>query len=432
MHSSFETVIPAPIPNHYNYTGDFNVRHSHYRRIPNSQRSISPPPQRGQYALKVVQSVLCLPICRKRQSVKKADGDITGEEDDDEDEDEALISKNLEASIISSEEQTRAPEGDRLPVFTRLKDWTEHERLVRWGIDAREEDEDDDDDDDGTTATARLPPRSTSMPMDKSRPLTADVPMRSRTASDGQLPRVKPQIARTTEWLSIPKFEHSNSESAPSNGVGPPRLPPKIPLRKSLPRNGSPYPTRSSNSTALKPPKGSQNIEPPVPPPKIPFEKQDDTGGVLDLFSPNRMIPFHQESGTSMPPQRDYVCLKERKKDKKHRESIWNSTPSSPSRRSHDSNGERTNYHQKEKHARRHGHSRSPTRESRKGRHERYRKHRHDHHHRNREHRCHHREESPDHYWSSGAEMEASTPVWMLGTWRVFEAPYGWYDIQVV
>ncbi|KAK6531636.1 hypothetical protein TWF694_002815 [Orbilia ellipsospora] len=425
MQTSLGTAIPTPISNYFNYVNDFNVRHSHYRRIPNSQRSLSPPPQRRQYALKVVQSVLCLPICRKRQSIKKTDGNVTEEEE------ESLIVKNLEPSVISSEEQTRAPEGDRLPVFTRLKDWTEHEKMTRWNVDTCEDEDEDDD-----PVAARFPPRSASMPMEKIKPLTANVLARSRTVSDRHLSKATPQVAGTTKWLNVPTFKYSNS--TPSDDIVTPRLSPKMPRRKSLPLNRSPF--SSQSRTPLKSSRESQNLAPSVPPPKFPIESQDDVGDFLEISPLNRIIPVYWESKIdgqgSIPNQRDYVYSKrerkKKKKGKKQKEPDLNSIYSLPPSHSHDSHKECMKYHREERQARRRGYLRSPARESRKERHERYGKNRHHHHHRNEESLCYYCKGSPDYYWNGGAEMAASTPVWMPGTWRVFEAQYGWYDVQAV
>ncbi|KAK6509882.1 hypothetical protein TWF481_004609 [Arthrobotrys musiformis] len=78
-----------------------------------------PPPENRVSICTAIKDAICLIYCGKRKPSEEWEKTEGG----------GVERKVLNAySLISSEEQTRAPEGDKLPVFTRLKDWTEHQR----------------------------------------------------------------------------------------------------------------------------------------------------------------------------------------------------------------------------------------------------------------------------------------------------------------
>ncbi|EWC47225.1 3-isopropylmalate dehydratase [Drechslerella stenobrocha 248] len=188
-------------------TADFNVRHAHYRRIPNSQRSLSPPPgPRRPLSFKAFRSAFCLPLPDREASANGGQQQQQQQQVDG--------ATNLGDSTISSEEQTKAPEGDRLPIFTRLRDWTAQERMKAIAEKVLEVDKGSDKD------TARRDTPGTQMPQ---------------------------------RWQGAPSY----SLDARRNGEAP-VTPPKIPLRKPSPQD------HTGGGHAVQAP-------PPVPP-KIPLD----------------------------------------------------------------------------------------------------------------------------------------------------------------
>ncbi|KAK6533896.1 hypothetical protein TWF281_005242 [Arthrobotrys megalospora] len=235
---------------------DPNARRRHFRRIPSSQRSHSPPPDRKPICT-VIKSVLCLPIYRKRKPSEEQEA-----------EEERLEAKllDLEDSIISSEEQTKAPEGDKLPIFTRLRDWTEHQR-------AEEEERRKERERKKKEEENGVPTRSASMPVPASSPI-ANIPKERRRRSDGQPPRPRGNVwdSRTVRMWDSPVFEEV--DVPPRKPVPPPQTPPKIPINSSTPSLPiKPSPLKSSVQSNLLPakkgPEAVREIRPVVPP-KIP------------------------------------------------------------------------------------------------------------------------------------------------------------------
>lgn len=237
---------------------DPNARRRHFRRIPSSQRSHSPPPDRKPICT-VIKSVLCLPICRKRKP---------DEAEEEEAEAVRLEAKllDLEDSIISSEEQTKAPEGDRLPIFTRLRDWTEHQKEEEEKRKERERKKKQEED--------GVPTRSVSMPVPANSPI-ADLPRERRRRSDGQLPKPRGNIwdSRTVRRWDSPVFEDVGVP--PRKPVPPPQTPPKIPINSSTPNLPTrPNLVKSSMQSNLLPVKKDAEVvreTRPIVPPKIPI-----------------------------------------------------------------------------------------------------------------------------------------------------------------
>ncbi|KAF3921308.1 hypothetical protein ABW21_db0208318 [Orbilia brochopaga] len=184
---------------------DYKVRHAHYRHIPRSQRSLSPPrtPWKPP-SFKGWKNACCLPLhCGKVEG----SGDANGQAAEPEEQLNARTANpTLDVSILSSEEQTRAPEGDKLPIFTRLRDWTEHERTK---IMAKVHNVEEKEDKDEKEEEMHLPPRPVSMPPSHAA-MTPPAP-EVRSASEGDIPGIK------QDWPT-------------------PTPPPKIPLRKASPR----------------------------------------------------------------------------------------------------------------------------------------------------------------------------------------------------
>ncbi|KAF3923083.1 hypothetical protein ABW20_dc0106033 [Dactylellina cionopaga] len=248
----------APVPNPNNHITNCNIRHAHYRRIPSSQRPFSPPPQKKPISFKVIKNVFCLPLHRKG----------SGERKDDSEDGEAAVMEgkeevvNFADSTISSEEQTKAPEGDKLPIFTRLRDWTAHQRTARDGSDPKTKNE--------SAAVAistvtALPPSSVSIPA-RVPPLEIDIPLKSRTPSDAQFSGYKLDFHKTVKWQDDPIFESSNSLPRHFQGLVPPPTPPKIPLHSNPPQYES---LMGKLGFSIK----DRAIPPPAVPPKIPLDQ---------------------------------------------------------------------------------------------------------------------------------------------------------------
>ncbi|KAJ6258473.1 hypothetical protein Dda_6515 [Drechslerella dactyloides] len=200
---------------------DFNVRHAHYRRIPSSQRSLSPPPRPRKPLSKVFKGCFCLPLHLHWKTDKNADAQC-GDEKIQQQKEQGKAETGeptLDASILSSEEQTRAPEGDRLPIFMRLRDWTEHERAKVEKKIVQEEEEEE----------MQMPPRSISMPPP---PRTYTPfprpPLEGRSASEGHITRV---IKATPPRKESPREKIGFVEviQAPPQPRLLPVVPPKIP-----------------------------------------------------------------------------------------------------------------------------------------------------------------------------------------------------------
>ncbi|KAK6337743.1 hypothetical protein TWF696_001224 [Orbilia brochopaga] len=227
------TVTPPPAT-------DFNVRHAHYRRIPNSQRSLSPPPPpRKPLSFKTLKNVFCLPL--HRGNADRSGDDADEHDEETEQHENARVAKpTADVSILSSEEQTRAPEGDRLPIFTRLRDWTEHERSR---MDKGRKDDGEEDEEEDQTHVPERPASMPSLPAKISTP-TAVTP-EERTASEGHIPTVR---QRTPTPL------------------------PKVLMRKPSPRE------RIEFLEVMQPPPQLQLL--PIIPPKIPLDG-DDANGVV-------------------------------------------------------------------------------------------------------------------------------------------------------
>ncbi|EPS43812.1 hypothetical protein H072_2201 [Dactylellina haptotyla CBS 200.50] len=347
------------------FASDYNIRHSHYRRVPSSQRSLSPPPpQKKQLSFKTIKNALCLPLCRNGSPKE----DIVAEE--------PLVNKYVEISTISSEEQTRAPDGDKLPVFTRLRDWTEYQRETRLDNNGDEK---------------SLPPRSASLPAPKTSPAFS-LQSRARTASDGRLPKLQ-QEARSSKpvaWYDVPTFECSDAVVRKSCiPPTPPPPPPKIPLRKSVPRRHAKElkhheatPTPLSASTRLF------NTMPPGVPPKIPTSRHEK--GCESTVEPS--FPFTWNNRVY-----GYKSGSNHMRAKKRRP-ISHQRPPSP-----------VGYNRQS--PRLHEYHREPKTEHH--RHCRKRHHRHT--------NTNHRRPSHHPSWRD-VELEPLASTWTPGIWRVFEA----------
>ncbi|TGJ71668.1 hypothetical protein EYR41_003617 [Orbilia oligospora] len=166
----------------------------YFRRVTSSQRSHSPPPQDRKPICSVIKNVLCFPICGKKKT-------SSGEEKEDEKaEAERLEAKLLELdSIISSEEQTKAPEGDKLPIFTRLRDWTEHQREEEEEADKRTRKKKGEDEKGGG-----LPLRSVSVPVPA--PVSVNTPI-------SDLPKERQRRRRSEEYLPKPTRDNWGSRT---------------------------------------------------------------------------------------------------------------------------------------------------------------------------------------------------------------------------
>ncbi|KAF3158880.1 hypothetical protein TWF788_004467 [Orbilia oligospora] len=244
----------------------------YFRRVTSSQRSHSPPPQDRKPICSVIKNVLCFPICGKK---KPNSGE---EKEDDKAEAERLEAKLLELdSIISSEEQTKAPEGDKLPIFTRLRDWTAHQR---------EEEEEEEEADKRTRKKegkdekgGGLPLRSVSVPV----PVPVDTPIsdlpkerRRRRRSEGNLPKPTRDSwgSRTERKKESPVFQDTHisvrkpdpplPQTRPTIPINFSRL--NIPIRETPGKSPAYSDPRTGNQGNAK---TSRKIRPIVPP-KIP------------------------------------------------------------------------------------------------------------------------------------------------------------------
>ncbi|RVD80347.1 uncharacterized protein DFL_008246 [Arthrobotrys flagrans] len=146
----------------------FSTVRPYFRRITSSQRSHSPPPLDRKPIRTVIKNVLCFPLRGKKKP--------SGGEEREEDGSEAKL-PDL-GSIISSEEQTKAPEGDKLPIFPRLRDWTEQqkEEAEKRATEKEEEKEKERKKREGQDG---LPTRSVSTPVRASTPIS-DLPKERR------------------------------------------------------------------------------------------------------------------------------------------------------------------------------------------------------------------------------------------------------------
>ncbi|KAK6356663.1 hypothetical protein TWF718_001003 [Orbilia javanica] len=274
-------------PRQHPQSGPNTVRHRPYfRRGTSSQRSHSPPPPADRKQIcTAIKNVLCFPICGKKRP-----GDDEGSSEGEED---RLRAKLLDLdSIISSEAQTKAPEGDKLPVFTRLRDWTEHQRDVaerrakRTGGEGREERERGDG----------FPARSVSTPMPRTTPII-DLPDKRgrRRRSDGYLPEPaggawEPKMAKIRDSLGFEEVDVPARKPVP-----PPETPidfsrQNFPAEKS-PANGPIHPTSWPADQEAETSREKQPIVPPkipahtgnfgygpVPDPGLGFKKHEDEG----------------------------------------------------------------------------------------------------------------------------------------------------------
>ncbi|KAK6333880.1 hypothetical protein TWF730_004063 [Orbilia blumenaviensis] len=277
---------PAAVTNPLQQQPERTTHSRYFHRVSSSQRSHSPPPSPDRKPIcTVIKNVLCFSLCGR----KRPDSDDDDYEDDEGETEDARIEAkllDLEESVISSEEQTKAPEGDRLPVFTRLRDWTEHqreearrkrdgEREWRRRQQQQEEEEEREERNDG------MPPRPASMPVPASNPIPPGFPReRRRRRSDGQLhkPRRDGWRAGTIRKWDNPVFEEEFNIPARKPVPSPPSpllTPPRSAENWSAP-NLFTEPNLTGGRIYSNPPQVLQKPMPtrearPVVPPKIPL-----------------------------------------------------------------------------------------------------------------------------------------------------------------
>ncbi|KAF3311611.1 hypothetical protein TWF173_008235 [Orbilia oligospora] len=234
----------------------------YFRRVTSSQRSHSPPPQDRKPICNVIKNVLCFPICGKKKNSSRE------EKEDEKAGAERLEAKLLELdSIISSEEQTKAPEGDKLPIFTRLRDWTEHQRGEKEEADKRTR-----------KKGGGLPLRSVSVPVPA--PVSVDPPIsdfpkerRRRRRSEEYLPKPTRDNwgSRTERKKESPVFQDTHfsagrpdpplQQTRPTIPINFSRL--NIPIRETTAKSPAYSDPRTGNQDNAK---TSRKIRPIVPP----------------------------------------------------------------------------------------------------------------------------------------------------------------------
>ncbi|KAK6517165.1 hypothetical protein TWF506_007039 [Arthrobotrys conoides] len=267
--------LADPPQQHHPQSDPTSRSRPYFRRVTSSQRSHSPPPPERKPICTVIKSVLCFPLCGKKKKPGDGEGEGGGEGGGGgKSEAERLEAKLHELdSIISSEEQTKAPEGDKLPIFTRLRDWTEHQKEE---ADKREkrtgEGEGEGEGEDG------LPTRSVSVPTSMKTPIS-DLPKeRRRRKSEGYLPKSSNDYnrgSRTERKREGLVFEDGRISTRKPGPLPPTR--PTIPINFSRPNTpmrsnpasykGPTYPI--SRPAANQDAKTSRKIR-PVAPPRIP------------------------------------------------------------------------------------------------------------------------------------------------------------------